>query len=273
MVCKDFGAGTEPKDVAVDEADMSLYEDNGHFDMAKFLKAIADPNHWVVINFQRRFEALSAMLAIVSAHRQPTGLTILIFGPELEKSVQPVLRQRFTKSQTVSQLFTLDNTGGSVPAGVCPYHMSAGRPRTRTERKHAHAHWARLCASHGRGRAPRSCGAWRAGLMGGGKKAIDAIALSLKVARVVSDAAKQVRIPSVGVDRRVRAAGCVQAHSALGLPTDRRPRVPSSAGGGAPHGLAAVLRREWTSRTSRPMSCRAERSHEKREWPSEWPSE
>ena len=189
---------------------MSLYEDNEHFDMAKFLKAIADPNHWVVINFQRRFEALSAMLAIVSAHRQPTGLTILIFGPELEKSVQPVLRQRFTKSQTVSQLFTLDNTGGSVPAGVCPYHMSAGRPRTRTERKHAHAHWARLCASHGRGRAPRSCGAWRAGLMGGGKKAIDAIALSLKVARVVSDAAKQVRVPSVGVDRRVRAAGCVQ---------------------------------------------------------------
>jgi hypothetical protein len=240
-MCKGFGAGTEPKNVAVDEADMSLYADNEEFDMAKFLKAIADPNHWVVFNLQRRFEALCAMLAIVSAHRQPTGLTILVFGPELEKIAQPVLRQRFTKSPIVPQLFTLDNTGGSVPAGVSPYHMSAGRPRTRTERKHAHAHWARLCASHGRGRAPRSCGAWRAGLMGGDKKAIDAIALSLKRARVVSDAAKQVRIPSVGVDRRVRAAGCVQRTARWGSrPTVGRGRPVRLGGRGA-----AVCRMGW----------------------------
>ena len=53
VVCKDFGAGTEPKDVAVDEADMSLYEDNGHFDMAKFLKAIAKQDQLLLGHFMR----------------------------------------------------------------------------------------------------------------------------------------------------------------------------------------------------------------------------
>ncbi len=90
--------------------------------------------------------------------------------------------------------------------------------------------------------------------MGGGKPAIDAINLSLKCARVVSDAAKQVRIHplewTVGFGRRAvcsaRRVGAVDG--------------PSSAGaqcgweGGVRHGLAAVLRREWTSENSRPMS-------------------
>lgn len=114
----------------------------------------------------------------------------------------------------------------------------------RTQARHAPAH------TH-RGKTRRIARAWgahlalRAGLMGGGQPAIDAIDLSLKIARVVSEAARQVRVPSVGVDRRVRAAGGVQRAARVGSVDG-----PSVAGaqcgweGGVPHGLAAVLRRE-----------------------------
>ena len=128
VVCKDFGAGTEPKDVAVDEADMSLYEDNEEFDMAKFLKAIAEPNHWVVLNLRRRFEALCAMLAIVSAEREPTGLVVVIFSRELDAALEPAMCRLWTQNPNATALFTLNHTGGRVPAVECTRHMSAGRP-------------------------------------------------------------------------------------------------------------------------------------------------
>jgi hypothetical protein len=128
VICKGFGAGTEPKDVAVDEADMSLHKDNDQFDMDKFLKAIADPSHWVVINLQRRFAALCAMLAIVSAEREPTGLVVAIFSRELDAALEPVKRRLFMRNPNVPALFTLNDTGGLVPAVECTRHMSAGRP-------------------------------------------------------------------------------------------------------------------------------------------------
>ncbi len=128
VICKGFGAGTKPKDVAVDEADMSLYEDNLQFDMDNFLKAIADPSHWVVGNLQRRFAALCAMLAIVSAEREPTGLVVAIFSRELDAALGPVMRRLFTQNPNATALLTLNHTSGSVPAVRCPRHMSAGRP-------------------------------------------------------------------------------------------------------------------------------------------------
>ena len=128
VICKGFGAGTEPKNIAVDEADMSLYDDNEQFDMDKFLKAIADPRHWVVSNLQRRFAALCAMLAIVSAEREPTGLVVVIFSRELDAALEPVMRRLFTRNPNAPALFTLNHTGGSVPGVKCTRHMSAGRP-------------------------------------------------------------------------------------------------------------------------------------------------
>ena len=128
VICKGFGAGTKPKDVAVDEAVMSQYDDNEQFDMDEFLKAITNPSHWVVSNLQRRFAALCAMLAIVNAQREPTGLVVIIFSRELDAALDPVMRRLFTQNPNVTALLTLNHTGGLVPAVRCPRHMSAGRP-------------------------------------------------------------------------------------------------------------------------------------------------
>ena len=164
VICKGLGPYFKPKHVGMLEAVPILFEGNAEFDQAKFLMVIADRKHWVTKNLALRLDSLCAMLAIISAGKPQTGLTLTLWGREVRTAVRPVLDARFTPLTGVPDALVLTGTG--ICAVSSPNHPSAGTatqgpttkraarpcPRTGTP--------ARRCASESRTRACRADG-WR----------------------------------------------------------------------------------------------------------------
>ena len=124
IICKGLGPLVKPMHVVMLEAVPVLFEANSEFDQAKFLQVMADRTHWVTKNLAQRFDSLCAMLAVISAGTQPTGLTLTLWGREVRTAVRPVLDARFEPLTGVPDALVLTGTG--ICAVSSPNHPSAG---------------------------------------------------------------------------------------------------------------------------------------------------
>ena len=128
IIGKGLGPFVKPKHVAMLEAAPVLFDSksggNAQYDQAKFLKVMADHTQWVPQNLAGRFDALCAMLAIISAARPATGLTLTFWGTEVRTAVRPVLDARFAPLTGVPVAHVLTGTG--ICAVSSSNHCSAG---------------------------------------------------------------------------------------------------------------------------------------------------